>query len=146
MAGAPYVPGSPTSRAAAVSVADDLNRLERAVLDRLESAGMAGHTDDELEVLTGMSHQTVSARRRTLVLKNMVMDSGKQRPTRSGRKAVAWVRTGLPGLAVQKAPLKPTSAEGRKALDELRQLYASAETWPSSEVIRLMEWVKWKLR
>lgn len=47
-------------------------------------------TDDELEVLLGMSHQSVSAGRRGLVKKGVVEPTGELRPTRSGRQAQVW--------------------------------------------------------
>ena len=49
-----------------------------------------GMTDDELEVTLKMRHQTVSACRRGLVKKDLVVPSGDTRPTRSGRKANVW--------------------------------------------------------
>ena len=141
--GAPYVVGSPTSTAAAMSIVDDLNRLERIVLDKLEAAGFDGCTDDELEVLTGMSHQTLSARRNGLVKMDMVLDSGRKRVNRSGRSAVVWVRSSLPGIPRQKAPSRPTLAEAQTAVKELRELYALSGTPPSSAVVKVMLWFKW---
>ena len=52
-----------------------------------------GMTDDELEVTLKMRHQTVSACRRELVKKELVVPSGDTRPTRSGRKANVWTVT-----------------------------------------------------
>jgi hypothetical protein len=62
------------------------------VLDFIRSRGARGATDDEIEVVLGMRHQTASARRRGLVLKLYVSDSGAKRPTRSGSSAIVWVR------------------------------------------------------
>jgi hypothetical protein len=89
--GVPHVQGSDTSEAAAASVEEALNRLEGQVLTCLKGRGDSGATDDEIEQLTGMAHQTASARRRTLVLKGLVKDSGQRRKTRSGRSAAVWV-------------------------------------------------------
>jgi len=47
-------------------------------------------TDDELEVKLEMRHQTVSACRRGLVKKDLVVPTGDTKPTRSGRKANVW--------------------------------------------------------
>lgn len=88
---APYVRGSETSKAAAESVVPVLGRHEGMVLDLIRAAGELGATDDEIEVATGLRHQTASARRRGLVLKGRVRDSGDTRNTRSGCKAVVWV-------------------------------------------------------
>lgn len=54
------------------------------------ASGRNGATDDEMEAELGMRHQTVSARRRELVLKGLVRDSGSKRDTRSGRSATVW--------------------------------------------------------
>lgn len=65
-----------------------LNRFRWA--DHVES----GHTDDELEELTGRTHQSVSATRNTLMRKGYVIDSGLRRKTRSGNPAIVYVWTG----------------------------------------------------
>lgn len=88
--GVPAVASSDTSVAAATSMIPDLARLEGIVLACIVTSP-TGLTDDELEVHTKLSHQTVSARRRTLVLKGLVEDSGERRSNRSGRKATIWV-------------------------------------------------------
>ena len=86
----PYVRGSDTSYAAAQSIVSDLPRLEGVVLDCIRQSQTHGRTDDEIEVVTGLSHQCASARRRGLVLKGRVIDSGRRRVTRSGRTAAVW--------------------------------------------------------
>jgi len=48
-------------------------------------------SDDELTVALGIGISSVNARRRELVLKNVVTDSGRRRPTRTGRTAIVWV-------------------------------------------------------
>ena len=50
--------GTPTSRAAAASVAPHIGRLEAVVLDAIRAAGHHGATCDEVEQLAGLSHQT----------------------------------------------------------------------------------------
>lgn len=87
----PYVVGSDTSAEAAVSMEDHVTRLERVVLDAI-CAATAGATCDEVEVATGLAHQTASARVNGLMNKGRIADSGKRRPTRSGRNAVVWVK------------------------------------------------------
>lgn len=89
--GAPFVAGSDTSEAAAESLEPSLNRLEAQVFSAIAARGEQGVTDDELELMTGLRHQTVSARRRTLVLKQLICDSTRRRLTRSGRSAVVWI-------------------------------------------------------
>lgn len=94
---APYVKGSDTSQDAAESMEPHLARLQNRIFGLFElwSQGELhfhkGWTDDELECHTKLPHQTVSARRRELVLKGLIEDSGERRKTRSGRKAVVWV-------------------------------------------------------
>jgi hypothetical protein len=88
---AAYVRGSGTSRAAAASLGDHLARLQFLVLDFIRLQGMTGATDDECEIYLKLRHQTASARRRELVLKDYIIDSERTRPTRSGRQATIWV-------------------------------------------------------
>lgn len=63
---------------------------ERRVYEALV-ASADGLTDDQVEILLAMRHQTASARRRGLVLKGLVEDSGRRRKTSSGRLAIVWV-------------------------------------------------------
>lgn len=50
-----------------------------------------GATCDEVEQQLRMRHQTASARIRELYRAGDLRDSGKRRPTRSGRPAIVWV-------------------------------------------------------
>ena len=86
----PRVAGSDTSRQAAESIEGSVDTMRARVLAFIRSSGLDGATDDEMEAEMGMRHQTVSARRRELVLKGLVRDSGSRRETRSGRKATVW--------------------------------------------------------
>lgn len=97
---APYVKGSDTSQDAAESMEPHLARLQETIFSLIQNSWSGimsnmdpqlGWTDDELERWLGLPHQTVSARRRELVLKGLIEDSGERRKTRSGRKAVVWV-------------------------------------------------------
>lgn len=88
----PRVAGSDTSTAAAVSIEPGLATKQGLVLALLRISPL-GLTDDDLERLTSTRHQTVSARRRELVLAGLVVDSGDRRPTSSGRSAVVWKAT-----------------------------------------------------
>lgn len=91
----------------------------------LKRRGRYGATDDELEVLSGLSHHTVSPRRRELVLKGLVRDSGHRRPTRRGREAIVWE------LGVDLSPNEdggspmlqvPNKHEVKLALEDLRTM------------------------
>lgn len=52
-----------------------------------------GHTSDEIEVLLGWPHQTVSARLNGLERDEFIARSGRQRRTRHGRLANVYVVT-----------------------------------------------------
>jgi hypothetical protein len=86
----PRVSSSPTSTAAAASMVPTLGTKQARVLELLRSRP-DGLTDDDLERLTGWRHQTVSARRRELVLADLAVDSGRTRRTSSGRSATVWI-------------------------------------------------------
>ena len=79
-----------TSLEAARAIVPDLQRLERVVLDAIAYYSESGLCDHEIEDVTGLKHQTASARRRALVLRGLVEDSGLRRRTDSGRMAVVW--------------------------------------------------------
>ena len=91
---APYVRSSKTSKAAAKSLQkkpETLPTLRMMVLQLVKKAGDRGRTCDELEAITKMRHQTCSARFNELHNKDLILDSGTTRATRSGRQAVVWV-------------------------------------------------------
>ena len=78
------------------SIESQLNELELKVLDLIRLAGWAGHTTDELEVLTGLSHQCCSARVSELWHKHKLIEQrGARRKTRGGRMAFIYVVKGL---------------------------------------------------
>lgn len=79
-----------TSLEAARSIEPHVARLERQVMTALSEAGEKGLCDHELEQVTGLQHTTASARRRELVLKGLVVETGERRATPSGRSAKAW--------------------------------------------------------
>jgi predicted transcriptional regulator len=84
----PFEVGSDTSAAAATTLRDaELSRLEARVLAVVTKCP---RTCDAIETLTGLPHQTVSARLRGLVLRNQIENSGEKARTRSGRWAVIW--------------------------------------------------------
>lgn len=79
-----------TSREAARSMRPHIARLEQVVLEAIRASGGEGLCDHEIEERTGLQHQTASARRRELVLRGLVEDSGIRRVTPSGRSAKSW--------------------------------------------------------
>lgn len=85
----PFEVGSGTSAEAAATIPDEeLARLEQRVYETLQTP----RTCDEVEVLTGLAHQTASARIRGLVLRRQIINSGEKRITRHNRRAVVWRR------------------------------------------------------
>ena len=76
-----------TSNAAHDSVKPIMGKTKFKILSLIKTRES---TDDELEVLTGMSHQSLSACRRGLVQDGLIEATGKKRPTRSGRAAQVW--------------------------------------------------------
>ena len=86
----PCVSGSKTSREAADSMTNAAPTLRKKVFEAILALGSHGATDDELEVSLKMTHQSLSPRRRELVIGGLLAEKGT-RKTRSGRKAVVWV-------------------------------------------------------
>lgn len=82
---------SPTSRAAAESIKPSTGTLRLRVLAYIRSAGAHGATDEELIDALGMAPSTARPRRIECVSAGWVHDSGRTRPTRSGRQATVWV-------------------------------------------------------
>ena len=133
---APFVPGSETSRDAALSIRHERGRLEALVMGHIRSAGVRGATDDEIEEACDLSHQTASARRRGLVLRGMVRATDETRLTRSKRKATVWV---LASLSIGELPksLAPSKAEIREALAVAINGAADA-----GESTRALQWLR----
>jgi len=84
---------TPTSREAARRIKKrsplQRQRVSRCILD----AGSHGRTDEETGTELGMLLHSVSPRRGELVKLGLVRDSGRRRPTSSGRPAIVWVAT-----------------------------------------------------
>lgn len=90
-AGVPLVPfvDTDTSAQAAMSVSSTgvARNLERQVFDLIRSKP---RTDEEICDKLGIEGNTARPRRRSLVVRGLVKDSGERRPTHSGRKAIIW--------------------------------------------------------
>jgi len=81
-----------TSQAAAASMEPHLGRLEELVFLAIKSHDDKGLTCDEVEEVTGLNHQTASARIHALNHKlHRIHDSGLRRKTRSGRAAIVYL-------------------------------------------------------
>jgi len=118
-----------TSIMAAEDARPTAGTQRRRLYDVIRRRGSHGATDDELEVLTGLSHHTVSPRRRELVLHGLVRDSGEMRPTRKGRMAKVWeLGVDLDPGEDRGGPMVqvPIKAEISLALQDMRRLWTAA--------------------
>lgn len=95
--GAPPHENVPTSQEAAEQIEPRTESLRQRILKVIADSGRFGTTDDELEKVTGLRHQTVSARRRELYLLGEITylrdfnGEKVRRKTRSGRNAYVFV-------------------------------------------------------
>lgn len=90
---APYITGSETSKAASVSIEQNIGTIRWRILALLRKCGDGGATDDELQHWTNLNPSTQRPRRIELCEAGLVRNSGQTRKTRSGRQAVVWVAT-----------------------------------------------------
>ena len=81
---------SPTSQEAAAAIKPETARLRLMVLNAISNA-TDGLTDEEGIDLTGLQPSTYRPRRIELCQAGRLRDSGRTRPTRSGRKATIWI-------------------------------------------------------
>jgi len=85
-----------TSQAAAESMKDETSTIRGKIYAYMVSLGWIGTTSDEVEVRLNLRHQTAAARLTELWhTLHVIEDSGRRRPTRSGRKAIVFVVVGL---------------------------------------------------
>lgn len=83
-----------TRRAAGDAIAPHLDRLQQAVLEFLRARGDRGATDQEIAGGLGLQSDTARARRVELRDARLVHDSGRRRPTSTGRPATVWIAGG----------------------------------------------------
>ena len=81
--------GNPESEAAHASIVPSKAHMRQRVIECIERLGSA--TCDQVEVSTGLSHQTASARVSELRRDGIIAPTGERRPTRSGRSASVFV-------------------------------------------------------
>lgn len=87
----PHVSGSPTSRAAADSMRRPASGMRVRVLELIANFGSYGLTCEDVERLLQMRHQTAGPRIKELKDVGLVIDTGRTRPTSSGRQAAVYV-------------------------------------------------------
>lgn len=87
----PFAPNSATSREAAESSRESAATMRFRVYQAIRDEGPHGATDEEMQWSLRMNPSTQRPRRGELVTAGMVRDSGRTRPTSSGRRATVWV-------------------------------------------------------
>lgn len=109
-----------TSLQAAKDARSGAGAMRTAVLAFIRSRGRMGATDDEIEAVLGYSHQTASARRRELVIADLIRPDGTRRPTRSGSPAQVWVAIVEPPTRARPgaAPVRRRAAKEAEAIPE----------------------------
>jgi hypothetical protein len=85
---------SATSMAAARDIRPSAAAMREQVYAALAAAGDAGMTDEQIQDALNMGGSTQRPRRGELQKAGRVRDSGRTRPTRSGKPAVVWVIVG----------------------------------------------------
>lgn len=89
--------GNPESQAAGASIEPEW--IRRRVRRYVETRGYIGATCDEIEHALDLRHQTASARITELKRRGDLIDTGRRRPTTSGRAAAVYVTRGNSGAA-----------------------------------------------
>lgn len=89
-----FQPHSATSRAAWIGSRPKAGTLRGALLAHLDFLAERGATDEEMQQALGIDPNTQRPRRVELHEGGFIADSGRRRPTRSGRGAVVWVAVG----------------------------------------------------
>ena len=106
-----------TRREAGRSIDAHLQRLQAAVLGFVEERGPRGATDEEIRLGLELSGDTARARRCELRDAGLIVDSGRRRKTRTGRRAVVWVSAATGARARPDQPPVATPAP----IDHARQ-------------------------
>jgi hypothetical protein len=86
----PYVFGSETSQAAALSAAKNAKNVARSIFDKIAAAGADGMTTDELNALfypLGYENQSVGPRVKDLAERRMITRGPDKRLTQHGKGA-----------------------------------------------------------
>jgi hypothetical protein len=78
-----------TSRSAAEKALPRSGTRRKEIFDLIAEHEF-GLTDDEIEVLTGLTHQTASATRNSLMRDGLIVVSGDARTNRRGNASIVW--------------------------------------------------------
>lgn len=110
-----------TRSEAARRVQSRLPELHRQVLSFIVGQHAHGATDEEISIGLKMHPDTARARRVELRDAGLVLDSGKRRPTQSGRAATVWVNS----TTMQ----KPAAAASQPSRPPATRPPTLAESW-----------------
>ena len=80
-----------TSLAALLFVEPHIGTINRAVYLYIESRGLDGATDQEIEGVTRIDGNSVRPSRGSLVKQGLVFDSGRTRPNAKGNNCIVWI-------------------------------------------------------
>lgn len=116
----PHQMDSDTSEAAAHQIKSSALTQRQRVHQYIKEQGDLGATDNEIQIALDMISNTEQPRRRELVLKGQIMDSGHRRKTKAGRMAVVWVAANLPEFTP--GPYVPIRKQLEQALARIRLL------------------------
>ena len=141
---APFEAGSRTSESAANNLLD-VSAKEQLVMTELFNIAPDGMTDKQLQAVTGLLHESVSARRRELVLKGRVRNSGEIRlNVDTNRKAIIWVIGKEKEIVLGKPSprsRRPSRKDFSLASSELHTVFQRRKKKPSSELEKVILWL-----
>ena len=80
-----------TSLQALLAVEPHIGSINRAVYSFIESRGLDGATDQEVESVTRIDGNSVRPSRGSLVKQGLVFDSGRTRPNAKGNNCIVWM-------------------------------------------------------
>ena len=131
----------PTSQQTRESIAD-APRVREMIWAFLEREGDRGGTDAEIQEALGIDGNTERPKRLELFRAGQIHDSGRTRPTPSGRDAIVWVTTKFRGTPDAPKPSKqnrlPPSPDrqrlAERAADRERMLGPALDGMPAEEL------------
>ena len=80
-----------TSLEALLFVEPHIGTINRAVYSFIESRGLDGATDQEVESVTRIDGNSIRPSRGSLVKQGLVFDSGRTRPNAKGNNCIVWM-------------------------------------------------------
>ena len=80
-----------TSLEALLAVEAHIGSINRTVYAYIESRGVDGATDQEIENVTHIDGNSVRPSRGSLVKMRLVIDSGRTRPNVKGNNCIVWI-------------------------------------------------------